>query len=98
MEDLKTMPQIFKVGAYLVFIWVNEGDPLEPIHVHISSKRPVKNSTKVWITSSGKCLPANNDSKIPQTALNSIMRIIETRSSEIIEKWKSLFGEVRFYC
>jgi len=92
------MPQIFKVGAYLVFIWVNEGDPLEPIHVHISEKRPQKNSTKVWITSSGKCLLANNESKIPQTALTGIMRIIETRTSEIIEKWKELFGEISFYC
>lgn len=37
-----TMPQIFSVGAYLVYIWVNEGKPLEPIHVHISEKRPAK--------------------------------------------------------
>lgn len=92
------MPQIFKIGGYLVFIWINEGDPIEPIHVHISEKRPVKNSTKVWITSSGKCLLANNDSKIPQTTLNSILRIIETRSLEIIQKWKEVFGTITFYC
>ena len=36
------MPQVFSVGSYLVFIWVNEGNPLEPIHVHISEKRPYK--------------------------------------------------------
>ena len=98
MEVLKVMPQIFKVGAYLVFIWVNEGDPIEPIHIHISEKRPTKNSTKVWITSSGRCLLANNDSKIPKNTLNGIMRIIETRSFEIIQKWKELFGTVSFYC
>lgn len=92
------MPQIFKIGGYLVFIWINEGDPIEPIHVHISEKRPVKNSTKVWITSSGKCLLANNDSKIPQTTLNSILRIVETRSLEIIQKWKEVFGTITFYC
>ena len=93
-----TMPQIFSVGAYLVYIWVNEGKPLEPIHVHISEKRPSKNSTKVWITSAGKCLLANNDSKIPATALKNIMRIIEIRSFEIIGKWTETFGEVKFYC
>lgn len=73
------MPQIFSVGSYLIFIWVNEGKPVEPIHVHIAKKRPAKNATKIWITSSGKCLLANNNSKIPQSALNSIMRIIETQ-------------------
>lgn len=92
------MPQIFSVGSYLVFIWANEGDPIEPIHVHISQKRPTKNATKVWITSTGKCLLANNDSKIPKTTLNAIMRIIETRSFEIMSKWKELFGELKFYC
>lgn len=92
------MPQIFKVGPYLVFIWINEGKPLEPIHVHVSEKRPVKDSTKIWITSEGRCLLANNSSKIPAPSLRSIMRIIETRSFEIIAKWKELFGEVSFYC
>ena len=57
-----------------------------------------KNSTKVWITSAGKCLLANNDSKIPTTALKNIMRIIEIRSFEIIQKWKDTFGEIKFYC
>lgn len=97
MEVLK-VPQIFKVGAYLVFIWINEGKPLEPIHVHISEKRPVKDSTKVWITSTGKCLVANNNSRIPEATLRSLVRIIETRSFEIISKWQQLFGAIKFFC
>lgn len=92
------MPQIFKIGAYVVFIWVNEGLPLEPVHIHISERRPVKDSTKVWITREGKCLLENNSSQIPQAALRGILRIIETRSFEIISKWKELFGEISFYC
>ena len=51
------MPQVFKVGSYWVYFWTNEGDPLEPIHVHISEGSPSPNATKVWITKSGKCLP-----------------------------------------
>ena len=27
------MPQVFKVGAYLVYFWSDQNDPLEPIHV-----------------------------------------------------------------
>ena len=92
------MPQIFSVGSYLVYIWTNEGKPMEPIHVHISEKRPEKSATKIWITSSGKCLLENNSSKIPTSTLHNIMRIIETRSFEIMAKWKELFNELRFYC
>lgn len=30
------MPQIFKIGGYIVYIWSDEGCPTEPVHVHIS--------------------------------------------------------------
>lgn len=92
------MPQVFKIGAYWVYFWANENDPLEPVHVHVAEGRPQANGTKVWITSSGKCLLENNNSAIPQSKLRNILRVIEARSSEIIEKWKSFFGEARFYC
>lgn len=92
------MPQVFKIGAYWVYFWANENDPLEPIHVHVAEGRPMPNGTKIWITQSGKCLVANNNSQIPATTLRNIVRIIEARSSEIIEKWQSFFGEIRYYC
>lgn len=60
------MPQVFKIGSYWVYFWTNEGDPLEPVHVHVSEGRPVENATKIWITRSGDTLLANNNSKIPQ--------------------------------
>jgi len=41
------MPQIFKVGAYIVYFWLNVGDPLEPVHVHIKEGVPSGNATKV---------------------------------------------------
>ena len=30
------MPQLFKIGSYVIFFWINENNPLEPVHVHIS--------------------------------------------------------------
>lgn len=54
------MPQIFKVGGYLVYFWTNENDPIEPIYVHIAEGVPTPNATKLWITKTGKCLKANN--------------------------------------
>ena len=92
------MPQVFKVGSYWVYFWSNEGEPREPIHVHISQGSPQANATKVWITKAGKCLLANNNSDIPSIALRNIMRIIEARSTEVINKWYSFYGEIEYYC
>lgn len=92
------MPQVFKIGGYWVYFWSDENKPLEPVHVHIAEGKPVKNGTKVWITKAGKCLLSNNDSHISERTLKNIIRIIEARSSEVISKWESHFGEIRFYC
>lgn len=90
------MPQIFKIGAYWVYFWSNETQPLEPVHVH--QGKPVENATKIWITESGKCLLCHNKSRIDDRVLRNMMRIIEARSKEVIEKWYSFFGQVTFYC
>ncbi len=92
------MPQIFKIGSYWVYFWANESEPLEPVHVHVSLGSPNANSTKIWITQTGKCLLCNNKSRIPDGILRNIMRVIEARSQEIIQKWYSYFGSLEFYC
>ena len=92
------MPQVFKVGSYLVYFWINEGKPLEPIHVHISLGVPSENGTKVWLTGAGGTLLANNDSRIPARRLRIIMEIIEARHEEIERLWFKKFGVVSYYC
>lgn len=92
------MPQIFRIGSYIVYFWSNENDPLEPVHVHIAEGQATANSTKVWITSSGKTLLCNNNSRIAQKTLRNLMRIIEANSNIIINKWYSQFGEIKYYC
>ena len=92
------MPQIFKIGSYVVYFWSNEGNPLEPIHVHIIKGVPSANATKIWITKSGKCLLCNNNSRIDERVLRNMMDIIEARSHEVVSKWKEFHGVVRYYC
>ena len=60
------MPQVFKIGSYWVYFWVNESIPLEPIHVHVAEGKPQENATKIWITRNGHCSKAHNRSKIPE--------------------------------
>ena len=92
------MPQIFKIGAYWVYFWTDESKPLEPIHVHVAKGKPEKNATKIWITSTGKCLLCHNKSRIPIHILKNIMRIIEARSEEVIIQWIKYFNDIRYYC
>ena len=41
------MPQIFKIGKYIIYFWSNEGNPREPVHIHIAEEFPQENATKV---------------------------------------------------
>ena len=92
------MPQLFKIGSYVIYFWINENDPLEPVHVHIAKVRPSANATKIWITRSGKCLVQNNYSRIPERELRILIQVIEARSASIVEQWKETFGQISYFC
>lgn len=92
------MPSLFKIGGYTVFFWSNENG--EPIHVHVIKGKPSPNSTKIWITSTGGCILANNNSRIPQNELNDLMEVIQAQFFMICSKWKEHFNidTIKFYC
>ena len=92
------MPNLFRVGNYLVFFWSNENG--EPIHVHITDSKPSANSTKIWITQAGGCVVANNASRIPQHELNKLLEIISAQFFLICRRWKEHWkvDEIKFFC
>ena len=92
------MPQVFKIGGYLVYFWLNEGEPLEPVHVHVAEETPVKNGTKIWLTKAGNALLCHNGSEIPLNKLRIIMKITEARHEEIENLWLRKFGTISYYC
>lgn len=92
------MPQLYRIGPYILYFWSNESDPLEPIHVHVTEGQASANATKIWITSTGKAILCNNMSHIPDRILRRIIRFIEANSENIEEKWIEHFGEVRYFC
>ena len=92
------MPQLLRIGPYIFYFWSNESEPLEPVHVHIAEGRAHKDATKIWITSTGKALLCNNNSRIPERVLNKLMRVVEANSAEFVKKWQDHFGEISFYC
>ena len=93
-----TGPNLFRVGGYLVYFWSNENG--EPIHVHIARGKPVPNATKIWLTSAGHCVVANNGSHIPQNDLNELLEIISAQFFLICAKWREHFcvDEIKFFC
>ena len=92
------MPQILRIGPYIVYFWSNENNPLEPVHVHIAEGKATANATKLWITSTGKVILCNNNSKISEKILRKMMRLIEANTARIVEEWIDHFGEVSFFC
>ena len=53
---------------------------------------------QVFKIKSGKCLLCNNNSDISPNVLRNLIRIIEARSEDVIQKWISFFGEIEYYC
>ena len=92
------MPQVFKIGSYLIYFWSDENEPLEPIHVHAAVGKPSVNATKLWITESGKVLLCHNRSEIPERDLRRIIRVLEANSDVVIQLWLEYFEEIRYYC
>jgi hypothetical protein len=92
------LPSIFELLGYKIYFWSNENS--EPIHVHISKGVPTSNATKIWLTKSGGCLVANNNSRIPTKDLNDLLDTITTNYFFIIDQWKkfNVNNEVKFYC
>ena len=80
------MPLVLRIDRYCVFFWANEGEPLEPVHVHVSEGNPVPHATKIWLLASGHCRLRSNGSRIPEPALRNIMRVLEAYHEEIVEK------------
>ena len=77
--------------GYAVYFWVNEGEPLEPVHVHVAKGKPTANATKFWITSEGVKLEHNN-SQIPDSDMKKIVTYLVSNRSTIITNWLDRFG------
>ena len=92
------MPQVIRIGPYVIYFWLDEGRPLEPIHVHIAEGVPKANATKVWLTQSGKAMLASRRSEIPASDLRKLIRVIEANADEIRGKWVEYFGDIRYFC
>lgn len=79
------MPTVLNENGYRFFFFSNEGNPLEPCHIHV---REHGSLAKFWIDKG--CALAEN---IGFTAkeLNEISTIIDNHTDEIKEAWNGFF-------
>ncbi|ADL36199.1 hypothetical protein bpr_II262 (plasmid) [Butyrivibrio proteoclasticus B316] len=83
------MPSFPNLLGFKIFIWSNEGCPLEPAHIHVTDNIPSKNATKFWILSNGKVELASNGSHLSEKDLSRLKRALEDYTDVYVAKWEA---------
>lgn len=91
------MPSLFRIGPYVLFFWTGESG--EPVHIHVAIKKPSRNATKIWLTRSGGCVLAHNQSGIPARDLRDIEQFVSANHDYICKRWtEATDQDCMFYC
>jgi len=80
------MPVVFRHEGYTFFFYSNEGNPREPLHVHVRKGESV---AKIWLEPS---LGVATSYKLDASELRELAEIAFSRRQEIEEKWNEFFG------
>lgn len=80
------MPKVFEWQGYKFFFFSNEGEPLEPCHIHV---RKGESTAKFWIIPN---ISLSRSYKINAAQLKKIEKVILERKAEIEEKWNEYFN------
>ena len=80
------MPTVFRYRGYRFFFYSNEGDPLEPLHIHAIKGEKV---AKFWIEPSISV--AQNYGMSP-SELTKLAKIISDHKELIRESWNEYFN------
>ena len=79
------MPVVFRYKGYRFFFYSNEGEPLEPLHIHVRKGASV---AKFWIQ---PCISVAEAYGMKSQELRKLMRVIEENSVLIERFWNEHF-------
>lgn len=79
------MPLVFRHDGFRFFFYSNEGNPREPIHVHVMGKG---GEAKFWLTPAHV---ASSDGLDART-LRELARVVDAHSDLIVRAWHEYFG------
>ena len=80
------MPKVLEYKGYKFFFFSNEGNPLEPSHIHVRKDNCL---AKFWLT---PYVSLANSWGMNAHELNMLQEIVEERQEEFKERWHDFFG------
>ncbi len=80
------MPKVFEINGYKFFFYSNEGEPLEPAHIHVRKNDAV---AKFWLSPYVRL--ASSWGFKPKD-LNWLEGIVSTEKNRFMEVWNEYFG------
>ena len=80
------MPRVFEWNGYRFFFYSNEGDPREPLHVHV---RKGSHVAKFWLDPD---VSLANSWGFTSRELTRLDQVVRERESDIRSKWHEYFG------
>ncbi len=80
------MPTVFRYRGYRFFFYSNEGDPTEPLHIHVRKGEAV---AKIWLE---PAVAIADSYGIHAGDLRRLAAVAAARKDEIREYWHDHFG------
>ena len=80
------MPTIFRHDGFRFFFYSNEGDPREPIHIHVMC---ANGEAKFWIASD---VILAESAGLDARTLRRLSGVVEARRMEIERAWHDYFA------
>ena len=80
------MPVVFRESGCEFFFYSNEGDPREPVHIHIRGKGC---DAKIWLEPE---IAVQDSYGLNSRELSKIVRMVERKAKLIESAWHDHFG------
>ena len=80
------MPVILRFKSYVFFFYSNEGNPLEPAHIHV---RNAESEAKFWLEPD---ISLERNDGFNSKELKEIFVIVETHRTQFTEAWYDYFS------
>lgn len=80
------MPTVFRAEGFRFFFYSNEGDPREPVHIHVSKDG---REAKFWL---GPPPELARSWGFDAKTLRRLATLVDTHADQIREAWRDHFG------
>ena len=80
------MPTIFRYKGFRFFFFSNEGEPSEPVHIHV---RKGESIAKFWLEPE---IAVAESYRMKSSDLTMLSKVVTERADEIREAWNEYFA------